>query len=1209
MPVPVKVLLLEDNAADAKLALHALGEAGYAPEAHRVDREADFLAALDSSVELILVDYRLPDWDGLAALAAVQRSGLDIPVIMVTGAIGDELAAAAIRQGAADYLLKDRLARLGPAVVRALEQRELRRARQRAEAEFAASEQRYRRLFESAQDGILLLNAETGRVVDANPFLTDLLGIPRDDLLGRKAWELGCFGAIVGSRESFEELRRKETVRSDDKPLRAADGRIVDVEFVGTRYLEAGHPVIQCHFRDITERRTHEQEIARLGRIYHVLSQINRAIVRADAREELFAEVCRVIVATGGFRLAWVGWIDPATRRLEPAASAGDEGGFVAGLGISADGALPEGRGPTGTAFREDRVYVCQRLRDDPATLPWREAMARSGMLASIALPLHFDGAAAGVLSVYAAEENVFGPREIALLEEVARDVSFALTVIADRARRRAAETALQASLAFNVGVLDSIVDHIAVLDAQGVILAVNATWRAFAEQNGAPQFGSRAVGGNYLAACDAAARSPEAADALSAGAGIRAVLAGEKPEFTLDYPCHSPTERRWFQMRVTPLVGPRPGVVVAHKNITADRLAQQHLRKLSRIVEQAPVSVVITDLGGRIEYVNPRFCAVSGYAPEEIVGRNPRMLQSGKTPVETYRALWGTLARGEVWSGEFENRRKDGTAHVESAVIAPVLDETGRATHYVALKEDITERRRAALALRDAQLRYRLIAENSEAVIWLYDPAKDSFGYCSPSVRKLRGYTAEEVLGQKLAAVLAPSAADFLRRTLPERLAAFAAGDLGQRTRRDEVEQTRRDGTVVPTELETTLLADGAGGVSQILGVSRDITERVQAREALRRFNAGLERTVAERTAELAASNRRLQGLLASIPDTVLRLRADGTVLHVQAAPDFPAVPGRAEPVGPELVAPSLELGRNALARSAIVTGETVLAAAAGEVALELRAAPSGADEFVVFARDITARKRLEVQMAATLEKEQQISGMKTRFISMISHEFRTPMAAAQGSAELLHHHFDQLAPEKREQLFGRITASFLRLTTMLDEVMLISRVDSGRIDRQTVPLDLRQTLQNLIDEARLADSDAHPIRLAPAESAPVPMVSAPTLLQHIFSNLISNALRYSAAGKPVTVTIAENGDAITVAIRDEGIGIPRADLARIGQPFERGSNVGNIRGTGLGLSIVKRLVDLLGGTFAVESTEGQGSCFSLVLPRHVPPPSAPDG
>jgi signal transduction histidine kinase len=256
---------------------------------------------------------------------------------------------------------------------------------------------------------------------------------------------------------------------------------------------------------------------------------------------------------------------------------------------------------------------------------------------------------------------------------------------------------------------------------------------------------------------------------------------------------------------------------------------------------------------------------------------------------------------------------------------------------------------------------------------------------------------------------------------------------------------------------------------------------------------------------------------------------------------------------------------------------------------------------------RDISERKRtsealrLEAETKALLEKEREVSEMKTRFISVASHEFRTPMAAAMGSVELLRNHLDRLPPAKRNELFERIFTSLQRVTEMLDDVLTLSRLEAGRTQVRPTSCDLRALLMGLVSEIRLGDRDAHVFECVVGD-APLPWLTDPTLLHHVLSNLLSNAVRYSPPGTQITVRCEPDAEQVRMVVEDQGIGIPEKDLKRIFASFERGSNVGQITGTGLGLNIVKSMTELLGGTIAVQSTEGQGSRFLLALPKQPP-------
>ena len=263
MNAKLRILILEDSLPDAELMLRELRRAGYEPEWKRVEKESDYLAQLDQGWEIILADYSLPQFSGLRALALLQERGLDIPFILVSGTIGEDMAVAAMKAGANDYLLKGSLTRLAPTVDRELRDAAERRERNRAEESLRDSELRYRRLFESAQDGILILNGETGQIVDANPFLIEILGLTREQFIGKKLWELGCFKDIISNQENFAELQQKGYIRYDDMPLKTADGRQIDVEFVSNVYLVSGHKVIQCNIRDITARKRAEEALQR----------------------------------------------------------------------------------------------------------------------------------------------------------------------------------------------------------------------------------------------------------------------------------------------------------------------------------------------------------------------------------------------------------------------------------------------------------------------------------------------------------------------------------------------------------------------------------------------------------------------------------------------------------------------------------------------------------------------------------------------------------------------------------------------------------------------------------------------------------------------------------------------------------------------------------------------------------------------------------
>src|SRR5205807_3722203 len=277
MPQPLRVLIVEDNPNDAELVVCELRRAGFKPDWRRVETEKDYLANLNGDFDIVLSDYAMPDLDAMHALELLKQRDLGIPFIIVSGAMGEDAAVQAMRNGAADYLLKDRIGRLGPAVERVLEQERDIAERKQAQRALRASELSYRRLFEAARDGILILDFDTGRISDVNPFLLELLGFSRGEVVGKTVGELSPFKDIESNKVMLERLQKDRYVRYEDLPLQTSDGRHIAVEFVSNAYQADDHNVIQCNIRDITKRKATEEQ---MHGMQTRLEQTNRDLMR-----------------------------------------------------------------------------------------------------------------------------------------------------------------------------------------------------------------------------------------------------------------------------------------------------------------------------------------------------------------------------------------------------------------------------------------------------------------------------------------------------------------------------------------------------------------------------------------------------------------------------------------------------------------------------------------------------------------------------------------------------------------------------------------------------------------------------------------------------------------------------------------------------------------------------------------------------------------
>lgn len=336
------------------------------------------------------------------------------------------------------------------------------------------SESRYRRLFETAQDGILLLNADTAQIEDVNPYLIEMLGYSHEEFLGKKLWGVGSFSDIIQSKEMFAELQTQGYVRYKDLPLKTKAGIEIAVEFVSNTYDCEGTRVIQCNIRNISDRKADQAKIRRHVRLYTALSQCNKAIVHCKSEDELFVEVCRIAVQFGGMKMAWIGLVDVNTLMVKPVASFGDATLYLNELKVSADERSPFGHSPTGTAIRESQPCWCQDFLNDPATLFLHERARLADLAASASLPLYRLGHVVGTFTLYSAEAGAFDEAARDLLLEMATDISFALINFDREAQRRRTDEKLKSQNMILLTQQETSLDAILVVDENGQIISYN---------------------------------------------------------------------------------------------------------------------------------------------------------------------------------------------------------------------------------------------------------------------------------------------------------------------------------------------------------------------------------------------------------------------------------------------------------------------------------------------------------------------------------------------------------------------------------------------------------------------------------------------------------------------------------------------------------------------------------------------------------------
>ncbi len=235
--------------------------------------------------------------------------------------------------------------------------------------------------------------------------------------------------------------------------------------------------------------------------------------------------------------------------------------------------------------------------------------------------------------------------------------------------------------------------------------------------------------------------------------------------------------------------------------------------------------------------------------------------------------------------------------------------------------------------------------------------------------------------------------------------------------------------------------------------------------------------------------------------------------------------------------------------------------------------------------------------ELSAALDREKELNVLKSRFISMASHELRNPMTILQLSLDLLKRYHTRMPPEKQAKELENMEQTLKLMQNLLDEVLMASKAEAGRFQYKPRRLDASELCQRVFQSFQQMSEHSHTL-LFSCEGKDFHLSADPELLEHIFSNLLSNAIKYSPTGGTVTFEMVRQSEAIVCRVSDQGIGISEEDQQHLFDAFHRGKNVGNIKGTGLGLSIVKEFVKLHHGTISVESEVNQGTTFTIVFP-----------
>lgn len=653
----------------------------------------------------------------------------------------------------------------------------------------------------------------------------------------------------------------------------------------------------------------------------------------------------------------------------------------------------------------------------------------------------------------------------------------------------------------------------------------------------------------------------------------------------------------KWVQLSAVMIEwGGKPATLSFISDINDRRIAVEALRKSEAryrsVIEGAPIGIVIVQ-DNRIRYANEEFSRAVKSTTQAVLDWESFLdyvHPEDRERIAAFSRDSVKLATGDVVKDVgYRILREDGSAFPVYVSAVQIEWLNRRAT--LAFVQDISERQRLEQTLQRSLAERELILENSVVGIAFLTPD----GRLKWANRAMAQIFRDDDLSSRYG--------QSLERNYESREAYIATGTavskavLSGRSYETELRMRRVTGELFWVQLSGKAI--NARDLSQgTVWVVHDIDRRKRLEEELLRSTTEREAILQSTVVGITYSinrrhqwvNRRFSEMVGWEPEALI---GQSSLVHFSETRSWQDFADNVYPI---------------LAQGKPYSGEQLVTRRDGSqfwgelhgVAVDPDDMAKGAIWTLV---DISQRKQAEGDIRAALEKQRELTQLKSTFVSMTSHEFRTPLATILSSAQLLRRYGERLPESERGELFDTIELAVKRMTNMLEDILLIGKAESNRLEFKPAPMRLTPFCERLVAERRAAANgrERH-VFVLEADRVEDVVTLDEKLLRHILDNLLANAEKYSPDGGCILLSVRAEGGEARFTVQDEGIGMARADVPRLFEAFYRASNAGGISGTGLGLAIVKHCVDLHGGTIEVASELGKGSRFTVTLPLAKP-------
>ena len=602
--------------------------------------------------------------------------------------------------------------------------------------------------------------------------------------------------------------------------------------------------------RNLTESKKAEYKIDKANRLYLFISQINQMIIRSTDEETMFREACEIAVNIGKFRMAWIGIVDEATKKIIPVMNAGEDRGYLSTIKIvSIDGAIPEGRGPSGTSIREERFVVSNDIENDLMMKPWKEEALERKFLSVISIPIKKFGKVIGNFTFYASEKNFFDQEEIALLEEATSDVAFALEIFAKEELRKTAEKGVFESEKRYHTLTEVSPVGIFRTDASGSTTYVNKSW---CEMSGLSQH--EALGNGWLDAVHLDDKITLFENWEKAKSNQEISVSEYRfvhPNGTVVWVIGQATPERNSKNKVVGYIGTTTDITERKQAEEKIKIANERFEMISSATNDAVFEV---DLLTGESWNNQAFLDLFGFGSSLPNGQNNSIIWRSRIYPDDRERVVKNLedcyaGNSNLWSDEFRFQKADGGYGIFYARGLISRDESGKAIRLNGAMIEITELKNIKDQLINSEDKYRSLVEQASDAIFINDVSGDLLEV-NESACAMLGYTKEELFKKNITDL-------YTNIELEKRPIMRKELLNGERTSLER-NMMRKDKSLVAVEISAKMLADG-----RIVAIVRDVTERKKVEE------------------ELKKTSKKMEAIIDAIPDLMVEVGLDGTIYN----------------------------------------------------------------------------------------------------------------------------------------------------------------------------------------------------------------------------------------------------------------------------------------------------------------------------------------